>query len=173
VQVRLKRPRPNRTDVTASQLSPAEHQVQLRRAVIASTIGTAIEWYDFFLYSTVIQRLFAGLSACFHYRRRPCVTDRHLAALELPGAYESLPPVCSGPGYDVTRTQNHSNLQRPVSANPERLRNRTHARLHWQGHRRRVSLMIANSMARAAANRRVNRPSMIMIAPTVSRKNTV
>ena len=41
------------TDVTAFQLSPAEHQVQLRRAVIASTIGTTIEWYDFFLYSTV------------------------------------------------------------------------------------------------------------------------
>ncbi|MGH8515654.1 MAG: MFS transporter, partial [Gammaproteobacteria bacterium] len=40
------------TDVTAFQLSPAEHQVQLRRAVIASTIGTAIEWYDFFLYGT-------------------------------------------------------------------------------------------------------------------------
>jgi hypothetical protein len=35
----------------ASPLSESEHQVQLRRAVIASTIGTAIEWYDFFLYS--------------------------------------------------------------------------------------------------------------------------
>jgi len=34
-------------------LSSSEHQLQLRRAVIASTIGTAIEWYDFFLYSTV------------------------------------------------------------------------------------------------------------------------
>src|SRR4051812_16161427 len=30
-------------------LSDPEHKVQLRRAVIASTIGTAIEWYDFFL----------------------------------------------------------------------------------------------------------------------------
>ena len=46
------------TDVTAFQLSPAEHQVQLRRAVIASTIGTAIEWYDFFLYSTVTGLVF-------------------------------------------------------------------------------------------------------------------
>ena len=35
------------TDVTAFQLPSAEHQVQLRRAVIASTIGTAIEGYDF------------------------------------------------------------------------------------------------------------------------------
>ena len=37
--------------VVSSALSDQEHQVQLRRAVIASTIGTAIEWYDFFLYS--------------------------------------------------------------------------------------------------------------------------
>jgi hypothetical protein len=36
-------------------------QVQLRRAVIASTIGTAIEWYDFFLYSTVTGLVFAKL----------------------------------------------------------------------------------------------------------------
>src|SRR5436305_4938504 len=42
-------------------LSPSEHQVQLRRAVIASTIGTAIEWYDFFLYSTVTGLVFAKL----------------------------------------------------------------------------------------------------------------
>jgi hypothetical protein len=39
--------------VVSSALSDHEHQVQLRRAVIASTIGTAIEWYDFFLYSVV------------------------------------------------------------------------------------------------------------------------
>ncbi len=42
-------------------LSADEHQVQLRRAVIASTIGTAIEWYDFFLYSTVTGLVFAKL----------------------------------------------------------------------------------------------------------------
>lgn len=45
----------------ANQLSPAEHQLQMRRAVIASTIGTAIEWYDFFLYSTVTGLVFAKL----------------------------------------------------------------------------------------------------------------
>ena len=45
----------------ASALTPSEHQVQLRRAVIASTIGTAIEWYDFFLYSTVTGLVFAKL----------------------------------------------------------------------------------------------------------------
>ena len=42
-------------------LSPDEHRTQLRRAVIASTIGTAIEWYDFFLYSTVTGLVFAKL----------------------------------------------------------------------------------------------------------------
>jgi metabolite-proton symporter len=44
-----------------TRLSPDDHQVQLRRAVIASTIGTAIEWYDFFLYSTVTGLVFARL----------------------------------------------------------------------------------------------------------------
>src|SRR6187200_2605948 len=42
-------------------LTSAEHQKQLRRAVIASTVGTAIEWYDFFLYSTVTGLVFANL----------------------------------------------------------------------------------------------------------------
>jgi len=50
------------TDLTAPLILPAtEHQVQLRRAVIASTIGTAIEWYDCFLYSTVTGLVFAKL----------------------------------------------------------------------------------------------------------------
>ncbi len=42
-------------------LSAAEHDKQLRRAVIASTIGTTIEWYDFFLYSIVTGLVFAKL----------------------------------------------------------------------------------------------------------------
>jgi metabolite-proton symporter len=42
-------------------LSDAEHTRQLRRAVVASTIGTAIEWYDFFLYSVVTGLVFAKL----------------------------------------------------------------------------------------------------------------
>jgi len=45
----------------AIALTSSEHQVQLRRAVIASTIGTAIEWYDFFLYSIVTGLVFAKL----------------------------------------------------------------------------------------------------------------
>ena len=48
-------------DGDVARLSPSEHQVQLRRAVIASTVGTAIEWYDFFLYSTVTGLVFAKL----------------------------------------------------------------------------------------------------------------
>src|SRR6266567_1707459 len=49
------------SSVDPISLSASEHQVQLRRAVIASTIGTAIEWYDFFLYSTVTGLVFARL----------------------------------------------------------------------------------------------------------------
>src|SRR5258707_12029646 len=39
-------------------LSDVEHRTQLRRAVIASTVGTAIEWYDFFLYGTAAGLVF-------------------------------------------------------------------------------------------------------------------
>src|ERR1044071_3989599 len=42
-------------------IDEAEHRRQLRRAVLAATIGTAIEWYDFFLYSTVTGLVFAKL----------------------------------------------------------------------------------------------------------------
>ncbi len=45
----------------ADSLSETEHRRQLRRAVIASTIGTTIEWYDFFLYSVVTGLAFAKL----------------------------------------------------------------------------------------------------------------
>src|SRR5229473_178425 len=45
----------------AGTIDDAEHRRQLRRAVLAATIGTAIEWYDFFLYSTVTGLVFARL----------------------------------------------------------------------------------------------------------------
>src|SRR5690349_23903202 len=38
-----------------------DQRAQLRRAVIASTVGTTIEWYDFFLYSIVTGLVFAKL----------------------------------------------------------------------------------------------------------------
>src|SRR4051794_16559832 len=42
----------------ASGLSESEHNRQLRRALLASTIGTTIEWYDFLLYGTVTGLVF-------------------------------------------------------------------------------------------------------------------
>src|SRR5579883_1437770 len=48
-------------DLAPSSLSEAEHRSQLRKAVIASTIGTTIEWYDFLLYSTVTGLVFGKL----------------------------------------------------------------------------------------------------------------
>ncbi len=49
------------TMAAAAPLSEHEHRIQLRRAVIASTVGTAIEWYDFFLYGVVTATVFAKL----------------------------------------------------------------------------------------------------------------
>jgi MFS family permease len=45
----------------AAQLSEVEHRAQLRRALIASTVGTTIEWYDFLLYGTVSALVFGPL----------------------------------------------------------------------------------------------------------------
>jgi len=42
-------------------ITAGERRRQLRRAVVAGTVGTAIEWYDFFLYSTVTGLVFARL----------------------------------------------------------------------------------------------------------------
>ncbi len=39
-------------------LTPAERQRQVRRAVVASAVGTAIEWYDFFLYGVAAALVF-------------------------------------------------------------------------------------------------------------------
>jgi MFS family permease len=44
-----------------SALSASEHSAQLRKAVIASTIGTTIEWYDFFIYGTAAGLIFGKL----------------------------------------------------------------------------------------------------------------
>jgi MFS family permease len=45
----------------ASTLSEPDHRKQLKRAVIASTIGTTIEWYDFLLYGQVAGLAFGAL----------------------------------------------------------------------------------------------------------------
>src|SRR3981189_2373974 len=42
-------------------LSPIDHGRELRKAVIAATVGTTIEWYDFFLYGTAAGLVFGKL----------------------------------------------------------------------------------------------------------------
>src|SRR6516162_3645797 len=46
---------------TYETLSASDHSKQLRKAVIASTIGTTIEWYDFFIYGTAAGLIFGKL----------------------------------------------------------------------------------------------------------------
>src|ERR1700727_717604 len=45
----------------SSGLSDLEHSAQLRKAVIAATVGTTIEWYDFFIYGTAAGLVFPKL----------------------------------------------------------------------------------------------------------------
>src|SRR5437868_10006827 len=49
------------TDVSAAGISEDGPRAQLRRAVIASTVGTTIEWYDFLLYGQVTGLVFGKL----------------------------------------------------------------------------------------------------------------
>ena len=48
-------------DTVASPIPEDEHRKQLRRAVVASAVGTTIEWYDFLLYSVVTGLVFGKL----------------------------------------------------------------------------------------------------------------
>jgi hypothetical protein len=41
--------------------SPDVMRSQRRRAIVASTVGTTIEWYDFFLYGTAAALIFPKL----------------------------------------------------------------------------------------------------------------
>jgi metabolite-proton symporter len=45
----------------ATQVDPREQRTQVRRAALASVIGTTIEWYDFFLYNTAAALVFPHL----------------------------------------------------------------------------------------------------------------
>jgi MFS family permease len=49
------------TVTTMAPLSDAQHSAELRKAVIAATIGTTIEWYDFFIYGTAAGLVFGKL----------------------------------------------------------------------------------------------------------------
>jgi len=42
-------------------LTPDQHTRELRRALVAATVGTTIEWYDFLLYSTMAGLVFGKL----------------------------------------------------------------------------------------------------------------
>ena len=46
---------------TYGGLSTSDHSTHLRKAVIAATIGTTIEWYDFFIYGTAAGLIFGKL----------------------------------------------------------------------------------------------------------------
>jgi len=48
-------------EVATVPLSDFDHRAQLNRAVIASTVGTMIEWYDFLLYGQMAALVFAKL----------------------------------------------------------------------------------------------------------------
>src|SRR6266853_5212264 len=48
-------------EIAIPAMSEGEHRAQLRRAVIASTVGTTIEWYDFLLYGQVTGLVFGKL----------------------------------------------------------------------------------------------------------------
>jgi hypothetical protein len=41
-----------------ANVDPLARRRMLRRALVASRIGTAIEWYDFFLYGVALARVF-------------------------------------------------------------------------------------------------------------------
>jgi metabolite-proton symporter len=47
--------------MTTTTPSPDVKRAQRRRAIVASTVGTTIEWYDFFLYSTTAALVFPKL----------------------------------------------------------------------------------------------------------------
>ncbi|MDT7576826.1 MAG: hypothetical protein QOH17_3159 [Pseudonocardiales bacterium] len=47
--------------MTTTTPSPEVARAQRRRAIVASTVGTTIEWYDFFLYSTTAALIFPKL----------------------------------------------------------------------------------------------------------------
>src|SRR5438876_2355565 len=51
----------NTVSSAALSLSPEERRKQMMRAVVASTVGTSIEWYDYFLFGTMAALVFPHL----------------------------------------------------------------------------------------------------------------
>lgn len=52
---------PGAADQAAATEGTPEHRQQIRKAALASTVGTTIEWYDFFLYGTAAGIVFNKL----------------------------------------------------------------------------------------------------------------
>jgi MFS family permease len=52
---------PHKAQKATSAEGTAEHDRQIRKAALASTIGTTIEWYDYFLYGTAAALVFPAL----------------------------------------------------------------------------------------------------------------
>src|SRR4051812_45226407 len=46
---------------STAAVGTGEHKREVRKAALASTIGTTIEWYDFFLYNTAAALIFPAL----------------------------------------------------------------------------------------------------------------
>jgi hypothetical protein len=99
-------------------LTDEQHATELRKAVIAATVGTTIEWYDFFIYGTAAGLIFPALyfpkadHICAPVRlaqvrrraqfRAPAPTQaRSLASMTL----TSLPTDCLAKIMDTRRTR--------------------------------------------------------------------
>lgn len=52
---------PNEARAATQAAGTVEHQRQIRKAAFASTVGTSIEWYDYFLYGTAAALVFPHL----------------------------------------------------------------------------------------------------------------
>src|SRR6476660_1701626 len=52
---------PDKATASIEAEDTLEHRSQVRKAALASTVGTTIEWYDFFLYNTAAALVFPAL----------------------------------------------------------------------------------------------------------------
>ncbi len=84
---------------SVTTLSPEpDDRKQLRRAIIASTVGTIIEWYDFFLYSTVTGLVFGQL----YFPK----SDPAVGTLQAFGIYAV--GFVARPGRDISQEYDHT-----------------------------------------------------------------
>src|SRR5215472_13928375 len=67
------------TEAAIGPLPESYHRAQLRRAAIASTVGTTIEWYDFLLYGQVAS--IVSRSSSSRNRRHWWVPSKRLASI--------------------------------------------------------------------------------------------